>query len=217
MSLKKINEFCFGLMLFSLNCFVESALFLKQISATTIQMRVDMKRDLCFLIVATLLMAFSTNAAETKLVVRVKSKDAKFIGTSMAGALVVVKDAVTDEILARGKTLGSTGNTKRIMIEPHKRGEPLADDKTAKFETTIDIEEPRLVTIEVHGPLSQRQAMITTSTQVWLIPGKPIDGDGVMLEIPGFAVDVLQPQTHAFFKLENGQAIIPITINLTMM
>jgi len=176
-----------------------------------------MTRLLSLLIFLTLLMTFSANASDTKLVVRVKSKDAKFIGTSMGGTLVVVKDAVTDEILAKGKTLGSTGNTKRIMIEPHKRGEPLADEKTAKFETTIDIEEPRLVTIEAYGPLSQRQAMILTSTQVWLIPGKPIDGDGVMLEISGFAVDVLQPQTHAFFKLENGKATIPITLNLTMM
>lgn len=157
------------------------------------------------------------NAAETKLVVRVKSKDAKFIGTSMGGALIIVKDALTGEILAQGKTLGSTGNTQQIMIEPHRRGVPLADENTAKFETVFDIDEPKLVTIEAHGPLSQRQALVTVSTQVWLIPGKPIDGDGVLLEIPGFAIDVLQPQTHAFFKLENGKATIPITINLTMM
>lgn len=176
-----------------------------------------MTRFRSFLVFLTLTIVLSANAGETRLVVRVKSKDAKFIGTSMGGVLIVVKDAVTDEMLARGKTLGSTGNTQRIMREPHRRGVPLSDDNTAKFEAVIDLDAPRLVTIEAHGPLSQRQAMITTSTQVWLIPGKDIVGDGVMLEIPGFAVDVLQPQAHAFFKLENGKATVPLTINLTMM
>ncbi len=29
-----------------------------------------------------------------------------------------------------------------------------------------------------------------------MIPGKDIIGDGVVLEIPGFVVDILSPQTH---------------------
>ena len=38
----------------------------------------------------------------TEVMIRAQSKDAKFIGTSIGGAKVIVKDAETGEILAEG-------------------------------------------------------------------------------------------------------------------
>lgn len=154
----------------------------------------------------------------TQLTVRAKAKDAKFIGTSIGGAMVIVRDALTGEILAQGRTEGSTGNTGLIMNTPHERYTQLAVEGTAAFTTTLDIEEPRLLTVEAHAPYTSRQARILASTQIWLIPGKDISGDGVILEIPGFIIDILEPQAHRFVSkegLQDGKA--NIRANIVMM
>lgn len=49
-------------------------------------------------------------AQPTKITVRAKAKDAKFIGTSVGGALILIRNADTGELLASGRTEGSTGN-----------------------------------------------------------------------------------------------------------
>ncbi|MDR8391077.1 hypothetical protein NC796_08010 [Aliifodinibius sp. S!AR15-10] len=152
-------------------------------------------------------------AQETKLVVRAKAQDAKFIGSSMGGAFVVVKNTETGEILAKGKTIGSTGDTQQIMNTPKTRDLQLSTPGAAKFETTLQLDEPTFVTIEVTAPYAQAQSHVTSSTQLWMIPGKDITGDGVLLEIPGFAVDVLSPQAHEVTSLKK----ISIEANLVMM
>jgi hypothetical protein len=156
-------------------------------------------------------------AAETKVVVRAKSKDAKFIGTSMGGAQVTIRRNDDGRVLAQGVTQGGTGDTARLMVDPMQRGKPLADANTAKFEASIDIGTPTLVTVEVSAPVGQPQSRITTSTQIWLIPGKHVVGDGVIVEIPGLAVDVLSPQTPEDITLGDKPVVIPITANVVMM
>lgn len=154
----------------------------------------------------------------TQIYVRAKAKDAKFIGTSIGGALIIIKDAITGEILAQGKTEGSTGNTAKIMTTPRGRYHILAGDNTAKFETTLNLSEPVFVTIEAHSPIASRQATSITSTQLWLIPGKHILSDGIILEISGFIIDVLSPKTHqtiSISELSNNQ--LSISANMVMM
>jgi hypothetical protein len=175
-----------------------------------------MKRVL-FVMLVCLLLGGVSEAVQTKVVVRAKARDAKFIGSTMAGALVVIRDAETGEILAKGFTTGGTGNTERIMVEPHKRGVPIADASSAGFETSIDISEPKLVTIEVFSPYGQRQSMTENSVQMWLIPGKNITGDGIIVEIYGFSVDVLSPQAHQMVKLSGNKLTIPVQANVVMM
>lgn len=51
----------------------------------------------------------------TEIVVRVIGKDSKFIGTSMGGMRITLRDAHTGELLATGVTVGGTGDTERIM------------------------------------------------------------------------------------------------------
>ena len=76
------------------------------------------------------------HSQETRIIVRAKAKDAKFIGTSIGGAYVIIKDANTGKTLAEGLISGSTGNTDRIMKKAHERHVNLSDDQTAKFHTT---------------------------------------------------------------------------------
>ena len=170
-------------------------------------------------ILIALLLVFVTTASfatPTKVVVRAKAKDAKFIGTSVGGAMVIIRNVVTGEILAKGLTTGSTGNTQLIMRTAKKRYQAISDDRTAKFEATVDIAEPTFVTIQVMAPYNKKQSTITAQTQVWLIPGKDITGDGIVIEIPGFIIDVLAPQTHEFISLGKNNNQINIKANVVM-
>ena len=167
-----------------------------------------------FLFVIFSIFTTQMQAQETSIMVRAKAKDAKFIGSSIGGAKILIKNALTHEILAEGITSGSTGNTDKIMKTDWKRNVELSDEETAGFNANLDIDTPVFVTIEAYAPFNKKQAMVMSSTQLWIIPGKNITGDGVVLEIPGFVVDILSPQTHE--RIGANQSI-EIKANIVMM
>lgn len=155
-------------------------------------------------------------AEPTEITVHVISKGAKFVGTSMGGVKIVINDAETGALLASGVTAGSTGDTKIIMDDAHKRGAALSDPKAAKFTATLDLDVPRLIKVSAFGPLAQRQSAMTVSSTQWVVPGKHISGgDGWLLELPGFVVDVLNPPAHV--KLKGAPQKIALKANVTMM
>jgi hypothetical protein len=161
--------------------------------------------------------AQTARAIETRVMVRVRTKDAKFLGSSMGGALVVIRRADTGEVLVSGLTRGGTGDTKRIMSDPRVRGAQLADPGTAGFEAKLELAEPTFVTVEAAGPMAQRQSITRATVQTWLLPGRHVLGDGIVLEIPGFAVNVGAPRLHEAFAREGGVARVPIAVNVVMM
>ncbi len=179
-------------------------------------MRISIKFLLAAIVVASVLFSGLSEAVQTKIIVRAKAKDAKFIGTTMGGALVLIRNSDSGEIIAKGFTSGGTGNTKMIMIDPVQRGTLITDESTAKFETSIDLNEPKFVTIEVSGPYAQKQSMVKSTTQVWLIPGKDIVGDGIILEVPGFVIDVTTPHIHEKIRLTGKKMSVPIRANMVM-
>ena len=136
-----------------------------------------------------LLLSGSAYAVETHIMVRAKANDAKFIGSSVGGVRAIITDAETGQILDQGWINGGTGNTDKLIKEPIKRGETLTDDKTAGFLAKIDIDTPRLVKIKVIGPYGYRQALQQASVTTWVVPGKDISSDGIILNLPGFIVD----------------------------
>ncbi len=157
----------------------------------------------------------NAQATPTDITVRIKTKDAKFLGSSMGGALITIKDVDTGELLAKGVTSGGTGNTKLIMKTPVSRGTAISDEKSAKFTATIDIDEPTFIQVTAFGPLCQRQAATSVSATQWVVPGKHITGgDAWMMELPGLVVDVLSPPTHIKYK---GTKDVLISANLSMM
>ena len=162
------------------------------------------------------LIIFSSNlmAQETNIMIRAKAKDAKFIGTSIGGAKILVKNARTGEIMAEGITTGSTGNTEKIMKQDWKRSGTLSNEETAGFNAKLDIDSPQFVTIEAYAPMNKKQAEVLSTTQLWVIPGKDITGDGIVLEIPGFVVDILSPQTHE--RIASTESI-ELVANIVMM
>lgn len=141
-------------------------------------------------------------ATPTKIMIRAKARDAKFIGSSLGGAYIIVRDKTSQKILAEGKTTGGTGNTDLIMKNAKARGTSITDAQTAGFTANIDISEPTFVTVEVISPFNNKQAQAKVSTELWVIPGKDILGDGIILEIPGYIIDILKPRTHQYIPLK---------------
>jgi len=160
--------------------------------------------------------ASGTLADQTRVEVRVISKAAKFIGTSMGGVAITICDADTGEMLASGKTTGSTGDTAGIMKQRHRHHDSVATDDAAVFRSSLDLDEPRQIRVTVHGPLAQRQAINSASVTQWIVPGKHITGgDGLLLELPGFVVDVLDPPAHQM--LDEPPGTVSVKANVTMM
>lgn len=148
-------------------------------------------REKCLklLLLSLLFSSAASYAAETKVMIRAKAVDAKFIGTSVGGLRAIIEDAETGEILDQGWIIGGTGNTQTLIEKPIERGQKLTDDKTAGYLSTIDISSPRLIRIKVIGPYAYRQSMQQASVTTWVIPGEDIIGDGIILDIPGFIAD----------------------------
>lgn len=141
--------------------------------------------------VALVACATITEAAPTRVTVRAVSRDAKVIGDGVGGARITIRDVDSKKVLASGIQAGGTGDTKRIMQEPRKRGAVVyGTEGAAAFRTTLDITRPTVVEITAEGPLKYPQAIQRASRTMLLLPGRHIEGEGVLLEIAGFIVDV---------------------------
>ena len=104
------------------------------------------------------------------------------------------------------------------MKTAKERYQSVTDEQTAKFLAVLDIDEPVYVNIEVLAPANNKQAQAKVSTSLWLIPGKHLLGDGVILEVPGFIIDVLKPRTHQYISLKSVKDTpFEIAANTVMM
>ena len=126
--------------------------------------------------------------------IRVASHDAKIIGSAVGGARITVRDARTGTLLARGVQEGGTGDTGRLVTEPRVRGGRVFDtDGAAGFLAELELTRPTQVRIEAEGPLGTPHASQRVSRTMLLVPGHHILGDGVVLELYGFTVELLEP------------------------
>jgi hypothetical protein len=166
-------------------------------------------------LVLLLAVAPSAHAEPTRVDVRVISKGAKFVGTSMGGVAITLRDADTGALLAEGVTAGGTGDTARIMQAEQRHHDPVATDDAAVFRATLDLAAPRRIEVTALGPLGQRQAAASVSSTMWVVPGKHVTGgNGWLLELPGFAVDVLAPPAHQRLTAPRS---VPVRANVVMM
>ena len=155
-------------------------------------------------------------AEPTDITVRGLAKDSKFVGTSMGGVRIILRDAHTGEVLATGVTKGGTGNTELLMHKDRGRRAQLADESAAKFHVTLDLDEPRLIEAEAYGPLGQPQAAARVLSTQWVVPGRGVSGgDGWVLDLPGLVVDVLAPPAHVKLPAETTE--VDLRANVAMM
>jgi len=154
---------------------------------------------------------------ETNFMVTVRAKDAKFIGSAMGGAHVTIRNRVNGDIVAEGNTSGGTGDTAKLMGAAISRDAELVTDNSAKIEFSLELIEPTPVTVTATGPMSQPQSMATVSQDMIIIPGKDYaSGNGIMLELPGFAVDILAPAAAAKEKFD-AKKPMTVTANVVKM
>jgi len=160
------------------------------------------------------LLVANVAAQPTSITVRVLAKDAKFISTGMGGAMVEIRNADSGEILASGLTTGGTGDTGLIMNSAHGRGQAIGEG-AASFAATLDISEPTRIQISAEGPAGMPESANRVSLSQWLLPGKHLNnGDGVVLEMPGFALQTLAPVTGASLPVDSD---VRVAVKMVMM
>ncbi|MEQ1689878.1 MAG: hypothetical protein ABMA00_01225, partial [Gemmatimonas sp.] len=79
---------------------------------------------------------------------------------------------------------------------PRKRGDTtfIAPDG-ARYEATVAISAPTMVEITAEGPLGYPDQLTRASKQLLLLPGRDVRGDGIILELHGFIIDLMSPDT----------------------
>lgn len=165
-----------------------------------------------FLVTAFLVVPLGHTASaseETDFKITVRARDAKFVGSSVGGARVTVTDKRTGDIIAAGVTHGGTGGSDKLMAKSVDRDAILVDDDTASLQFSLELIEPTPVTVAATGPLIQGQSLASVSEDMILIPGKDYTaGNGIMLELPGMAVDVLSPPPNMKTKFDAEQPVV---------
>ena len=150
------------------------------------------------------------NPEDVDVKITVRAQDGTFIGTAMGGAYVVVRDRRNGDILAEGVTAGTAGDAAAIMDKGFARDAALAGEGTAKFEFSVAVFEPTPVEILARAPLAQKQAEVSARFETYLIPGKDYStGNGIMVTLPGFAVDITDPLINSRLK-HDPEIVVPV-------
>jgi hypothetical protein len=142
----------------------------------------------------------SREAVCTKVSVRVIARDGKFLGDDVGGASIIMRDAHTRELLAKGITSGSSGTNGPggVMCARLQRGEPIPTADASLYTAELKLDRPRRVEITAHGPLGFAESANTVTATQWVYPGKDIvEGDGFLLEVPGLIVQIVSPAANS--------------------
>jgi hypothetical protein len=127
----------------------------------------------------------------TRVDVHVVARDAKLVGSAVGGAQVTIRDAESGEVLAEGVHEGGTGDTGLIMGTRERNAHVFTTPGAAVYTAELALDAPRMVTVEATGPLDFPQARTTASTTLLVMPGEDVTGDGVVLELWGYIVEIL--------------------------
>lgn len=154
-------------------------------------------------------------ADTTRLVVRAVAADAKVIGSGVGGARVTVEDAASGKVLAEGVQRGGTGDTEAIVRRPHARGEAVyGGEGTAAFTADLALDRPTRVRVTVEGPLDAPATSRQRATRtIWMVPGRDVDGEGLVLTLHGFLVEVLDVVSTG----SAGDGELEVTARVRMM
>ncbi len=137
-------------------------------------------------------------AQATTILVRVTSHDAKIIGSGVGGARVTIRDFQTGAVLAEGIQEGGTGNTSAIMVTPRERGATVYDtDGAAGYLATLQLSQPTMIEITAEGPLGTPHAIQRASKTMLVVPGRDVLGEGVIIELLGYTVELQSPAVGA--------------------
>ena len=147
-------------------------------------------------------------ALATTVTVRVVGHGSLVLGREVGGARVTITDLATGQILASGLQQGEAGDQNQIMHTPHFMREPLySAAPSASFSTTLYLTHPIQVEIAAQGPLSYPAAAQRASKTVWLIPGQHMTGDGIVLQLYGYIVQIVEPKAETSLIAKEDQPL----------
>lgn len=133
----------------------------------------------------------------TTVLVRVVAHGAMVLGRDVGGARVTITDIASGRVLATGLQQGEAGDQNQIMRTPHMMEEPIYSSRpSAAFTTTVELQKPTLVEISAEGPLAYPASLQKTSKTIVLIPGQNLMGDGIVLHLSGYLVQIEQPRSR---------------------
>jgi len=92
-----------------------------------------------------------------------------------------------------------------------------AVEDTAKFTTTLNLDKPTQVFVEVQGPLMPHHAAQLSVVSTWLFPGEDITGEGIVVELYGLIVEAqasIRESEQSARLLGDG---LPVPFVMTMM
>lgn len=151
----------------------------------------------------------------TRVLVRAVAHDAKLIGSDVGGARIMITDPATGSVLADGIQEGNTGDTRLIMTDRPPRHETMYDTPgAAHYTAELMLETPRVVDITAIGPLDNPDATTRTTKRMLLMPGRHVEGEGVILVLNGFSVDWLEPLPNN--EPASGEPV-PVRVRVTML
>lgn len=152
--------------------------------------------------------------APTEIEVYALARGGRFIGDDIGGAQVTLRDAITGEFLASGRTRGGSGTADLMTLE-QARTSPTLTDGAAVFTATLMLDEPRLIQVEAFAPLgAQGSANRVTATE-WVVPAT-FGENKIIMEVPGLNVEVVAPPTH-FLPTAKPPLQIQFRVNVTMI
>lgn len=129
----------------------------------------------------------------TRVVVRAASHDAKLLHDGVGGARITIRDAATSQVLDEGIQTGGSGDTELIMRTPRERGVAVYDtDGAAAYVAELMLDGPTDLIIEVEGPLGIPHAVQRATTTATVLPGRHVEGDGIVLVLRGFIVEIVE-------------------------
>ena len=127
----------------------------------------------------------------TTILVRVVAHGAMVLGREVGGAQVLDRR----HELASGVQQGDAGDQNQIMRTPHLMEEPVYSARPAAvFTTTLALQRPTLVEVSAEGPLAYPDSIRRTAKTVLLIPGQDLTGDGIVLHLNGYIVQIEHPK-----------------------
>ena len=143
----------------------------------------------------------------TPLTVRVLAHDAKWIGSSMGGVEITIRDQSNGKLLASGVTSGGTGDTDLLVHRNKSRYGKISSPGSASFEANLMLDQPVFVEIKATFRTAFSGYPIVATENRWLIPGKEMTEDGIVVELPGFAMRVNHPLPHQTVSLSKDEDV----------
>ena len=156
----------------------------------------------------------------TEVIVRAVAHDAKVIGSNVGGVRIRIEDVRSGQVLAEGVQEGGTGDTERIIQKPHVRGGTVyGTEGAAAFRATLNLDRPTLVDVTAIGPLGSEPPHYRASRRMLLVPGQDVVGEGIVLTLQGFTVEILSPERGLLATAEPDAetGVVPVRARITML